>query len=361
MSKYLKKFRKLNIWLLISTSVVLLFYIFRGNSSLMNFIVDNITNPIKNLLMSISYIFPFSLAELSIFIFATTALILLVVAIVRIIRGNRLQILYVMFITTLSLAMTVYGTLNIMFGINYYADSFQDKSGIHAAGSTVEELYALTVYFADNASEYGNKVQRNTEGVFAVSQDTYFGDSTEIYYAIEAQFPFLSQTARVPKKLLTSKLLSYTHFTGFYFPLTGEANINSDSPDCFIPFTIAHEMAHQRGVMSENEANLVGILACITSENTSYAYSGFIAGYTYLSNALYSGDYDLWMDARGHLSEGCLADLAYNSSYWKKHETKVTEISQDVYDSLLKNYGNKAGTQSYGEVVDLLTAYYKLG
>lgn len=102
------------------------------------------------------------------------------------------------------------------------------------------------------------------------------------------------------------------------------------------------------------------ILACITSKNDVYAYSGFLAGYTYLSNALYSGDYSLWIDAREHLSEGCLSDLAYNSRYWSKYKSGFTEISQDVYDNLLKSYGNEAGTQSYGEVVDLLTAYFEL-
>lgn len=258
MGKIFRKHKILNIWLLISSLSVLLFCIFKRNKELMNFIVDNFTDPIKGMLMLISYKFPFSLAELLIFIFAVGVLVLFIIGVVRIFRGNRPETLYVMLITALSLSMTVYGALNIMFGINYYADSFQEKSGIYAAESTAEELYDLTVYFANMASMYSDKVQRDTDGVFAVSQDYYFEASTEICHTIEEQFPFLSQTAWAPKKILTSKLLSYTHFTGFYFPLTGEANINSDAPDCFIPFTIAHEMAHQRGVASEDEANFVG-------------------------------------------------------------------------------------------------------
>ena len=49
------------------------------------------------------------------------------------------------------------------------------------------------------------------------------------------------------KIILNSKLLSYTNITGIYSPFTGEANINTNQPSTSIPFTILHEMAHQRG------------------------------------------------------------------------------------------------------------------
>ena len=63
---------------------------------------------------------------------------------------------------------------------------------------------------------------------------------------------------------------------GFFFPFTGEANLNVDSPECLLPATIAHELAHVRGVAPEQTANFVAILACDTSGDPLYAYSGYL-------------------------------------------------------------------------------------
>ena len=52
-----------------------------------------------------------------------------------------------------------------------------------------------------------------------------------------------------PKAISCSTALSAMDFTGFYFPFTGEANLNVDCPASFLPSTIVHEMAHQRGTL----------------------------------------------------------------------------------------------------------------
>lgn len=359
MYSFFKKYRALYIWFLAALTAALLFHILKGNKGLMTFIADNVTSHIKSFLMKISYLFSFSLAEPMVIIVVVGILIILIVYVCRIIRGgNRLSSLWKLLLILTSGTLSIYSVLCFMFGVNYYADNFQNRSGIYSSECTVDELYELTVRFAEKASEYGKGIERNSENVFSVSQDDFFSESVYVYSDVEEKYPFLFQTSYVPKKLLLSKLLSYTNFTGFYFPFTAEANINSDAPDFLMPFTIAHEMAHQRGVASEDEANFVGILACITCGNDVYTYSGYLGGYIYLSNALYSANYELWQLARERLSDECIADLTYNSSYWSEYMTPVAKVSEAVYDDFLKSYGNESGTRSYGEVVDLLTAYF---
>ena len=54
------------------------------------------------------------------------------------------------------------------------------------------------------------------------------------------------------------------------------------------------------------------------------------------------------------------ADLAYNNAYWAQFQDSVVQtVSNQVYDGLLKAYGDERGIQSYGTVVDLLVAYYR--
>ena len=43
---------------------------------------------------------------------------------------------------------------------------------------------------------------------------------------------------------------------------------------------------------------------------------------------------------------------------WDQFEGLTATVSKRIYDSSLKSYGQTDGIQSYGTVVDLLTAYY---
>ncbi len=159
-------------------------------------------------------------------------------------------------------------------------------------------------------------------------------------------------------KINSSTVISYLNFTGFYFPFTAEANINVECPSALIPATIAHEMAHQRGVASEREANFAAIVASVTSGKPEYEYSGWLLGYIYLSNELYARDYDRFEEVYYSLSKGVTADMKVNNEYWARHETKISDISDKAYDNFLKDNGQNTGIQSYDEVVNLLLAYY---
>ena len=65
----------------------------------------------------------------------------------------------------------------------------------------------------------------------------------------------------------------------------------------------------------------------------------------------------LWREA---LPETVHADLAHNNAYWSQFRNSAAQkVSNKVYDSMLKAYGDQRGIQSYGTVVDLLVAYYK--
>ena len=98
--------------------------------------------------------------------------------------------------------------------------------------------------------------------------------------------------------------------------------------------------------------------AAVSSEDPVYQYSGYLMGYIHLSNALYRADPERWAEIRGLLPEEAAADLRYHSAYWAQFEGLTAKVSTAVYDNALRSYGQTAGIQSYGTVVDLLVAYY---
>ena len=266
--------------------------------------------------------------------------------------------MYRFVLTVVCTVLTVYAGFSLLWGVNYYAESFQEQSGVYARESTPEELARVTEYFARQLAGCADQVQRDENGLFAESRADIFAHSVRVFDGIYDEFPCLVMEDRVPKGVRFSTALSAMDFTGFYFPFTGEANLNIDSPACYLPSTIAHEMAHQRGIASEQECNFIAIAASTTAQSPAYRYSGWLMGFTYLSNALYRADQEAWKQVRVLLPDTVVADLRDNSAYWAEFEGPVNDAAQKVYDSFLKSSGESRGTQSYGTVVDMLMAYY---
>ncbi len=357
----MRKLRKRHVIIFFAAALILLFHLLSGQKKLMNALASG-TLPLRQGLSRLCSVFPFSAAEalctLGVLLLAAW-LVWTVVSVAR--RGPRLLTLWKRLSLLLTVALILYLLLCLLLGASYRADSFQDRSGLRGTPQSVETLGEVTEFFARRLAEAALTVPRNADGTFAVPREEIFGEAVNVYRGAEARFPLLTLKDVRPKEALFSRLMSAFNYTGFYFPYTGEATLNVDPPDNLLPATIAHEMAHQRGVSSEQEANFVAVLACTESGIAAYEYSGWLFGFVHLGNALYSRDPDTYYAAAALLPPEVWADLNANREYWAQFETKAAEVSDKVYDTMLKSYGQSMGVQSYGAVVDLLLAWYLRG
>lgn len=266
---------------------------------------------------------------------------------------------YGVFLTALCCGLTVYTGFCWLWGTAYTLPGFQQQSGIYAQPVAVEDLYRVTVYFAEQLNAASERVPRDAEGQLAASRQQILRESASVYSGVEESYPFLKMEQTPPKAIHFSRVMSLLDFTGFYCPFTGESNVNIDSPVCLLPSTVAHELAHQRGIASEQECNFLAILSSTGCGLEDYAYSGWLLGYIHLGNALYSADRERWETVYGSLREEVRADLQENNAYWQQFRNSVVKkASNTVYDHFLKGYGVEDGLRSYGTVVDLLVAYY---
>ncbi|WP_295581162.1 DUF3810 domain-containing protein [uncultured Oscillibacter sp.] len=362
MKHLFRHYPKLHLWLGLDLLALGAYFGLRGNRAWMNALAQTVTTPLKQALGRLCYRTDVSVMEV-LYVLAVLAGVLYAAWSVRAVaraRGARGRRAYGAALGAVSAGLAVYAGFCLLWGVNFWTDSFQDRSGIRAQPVALEELEDVTAFFTRQLSATAGEVPRDENGLFAVPWEEILERSTGIYGPLEARFPFLTFDDPGVKAMAFSRLMSVIGFTGVYCPYTGESNVNIDSPACLLPSTVAHELGHQRGVASEQECNFLAVLASTTSGDAAYAYSGWLMGFIHLGNALYAADPEAYWAIREALPETVKADLADNNAYWDQFRDNVAEqVTNKVYDTVLKAYGDQRGIQSYGTVVDLLVAYYK--
>ncbi|MGX8692491.1 MAG: DUF3810 domain-containing protein [Clostridia bacterium] len=345
--------------ILVSALVILLHLLTRPFRALNVWLSEHMVRPAHLWLSTQTGRVPFSVAELLLALLVILLVYYLLAQLVRLFTRPKFFLrLYRTLATLLTLGLTVYAGFCLLWGVYYYGDDFIAQSGLKNEPVSIEQLERVTTYFADLANRSGSAVKRDKDGVCAGDRSLILDRSPSLYRAVEREYPCLAGPELRAKGVLCSRVMSYLDFTGFFFPFTAEANVNLDFPPALFASTVAHELAHQRGVAKEQEANFVAVLACMENGDPDYVYSAALLAYTHLSNALLKADPEAWTRVSSGLSEAVLADLTANREYWKQFETPVQNVSNTVYEGFLHSYNQSLGLKSYGACVDLLVNYY---
>lgn len=353
---------------LVPAGFLFLFRRVRYDRELVNSFIWDVTTPVKHAIARLCAPLPFSMAEviwtlgvLFLLVLVGRSVFVVVRSLVHRLQGDNTHPLRRFLrrcLAIVSAGLIIYSGYTVTWGINYYADTFSQMSGLSGRETTAEELAALTDAFARKCNELSDQVVRDESGQFVGERATLFDRSSGLYEALYDEFPCLDLDESQAKPMFYSRLMSWLGFTGFYFPFTGESLVNTDAPACLVPATILHELAHQRNVASEAEANFLAVIAGLHSEDAEFQYSSALLGYIHLANALYSADRELWRSIYPTLNADVRADLAANSAYWAQFQSPAADAAEAVYTSFAQSYGQRDIMKSYGACVDLLAAYY---
>ena len=352
-----------SLLLLMPLLLTFLFYTLKSNTPLMDTWVHQFMAPAMQGAGAFWRLFPFSVAEVFIALFLVGSVLWLVRAFLLLAKKREGKAFLKRIMAFGCVLVWLWAIFCWTWNCTYYAAGFAEKNGLHKDPYTPEQLLQVTAYFAVQASRLSTQVPRNGDLSFAKPLRECFEEGEAVYDNLCQVYPGLSLSHRQAKPILCSRLQSFLGYTGLYFPFTGEANVNVDQTACLVPFTIAHEMAHQRMVASEDECNFLGVLACVSSGNVVFQYSGYLMGLIYLTNALNDLSPELMNEVMGKtFTDELRRDWNDNYLYWQSLKSPAREAASEamdqVYDGYLKSQGQTLGLMSYSACVDLLVNYF---
>ncbi|MBC7933657.1 MAG: DUF3810 domain-containing protein [Rubrivivax sp.] len=320
-------------------------------------------------------LFPFisralSFASLSSFSLAESFLVLLLVALVAwlawlarrlYVRRDEAGTTLLSALKTLLWAAVMVSTLfMLLFGLNYKRQQLADTLRFERREPGAQEIEAISRTVIEginsNYSESGlnvedgggNRMPLSTAQLFALLEEAYESEPL-LRGAVGAGVQ--------PKAVYFSGLMSRLGISGIYSPFTGEPNYNAIQPGFDIPFSVAHEMAHQRGFAREDEANFVAFLVCTKASHPYVRYSGYLGALRVL-NVLFRVAPERYRETVAGLGEGPRADLKARGQFWARYRGRLSNLSNSLNHAYLKANGVRSGVRNYNEASALIVGYY---
>ena len=274
------------------------------------------------------------------------------------------QLLKKIALTIFKTGLWCYFIFKLFWGLNY------DRLGITYQLSLSPKLYSkeAVVVITHQLIDSLNACRRQFKDSILpnISSKTISEKAVKGYANAAVTWPFLNYTQPCVKQSLYSVLGDYIGFTGYFNPISGEAQVRSDIPNLLIPYITCHEMAHQLGYASESEANFVGYLTAIASKDLYFRYSAYLELFTYAQSEevlLFGKEKDFkafeatLLYNRTHLDRLVIKDRKEIRSFFQKRQNRLSPTATNIYDQYLKLNKQAAGIDSYNAVIGWLIAY----
>ncbi len=355
-------FKFVPLWALVLFALGIVAFIIEQISkhsvALADFINETSGKVLREALSYLTLIFPFSVAEMLLF-FSPVLIALIVILAVKCSKKS-MSCLIRFAAGALSLAVTVYTMFVFAMGTAYYGTTVATKMGITRRDVSAEELYDTANLLLDEMSALFDEIDY-PEGTYSSMPYTHFEMNehlNEAYKNVCEKYDGIDDFYSRTKPVILSPYWTYMHISGVYSFFTGEANVNTNYPDFIIASSAAHEMAHQRGVVTEDEANFVAFVVCDNSDDPYLKYSGYLDVYSDVVGSLAGASPELYAKFAARVPAEITRELnAYGEFFVKYADNVAADISDKVNDTYITNHNQPAGIKSYGMVVDLVVSY----
>ncbi len=317
---------------------------------------------VRAALAYITYPLPISLAEIMLILLIPAAVLILIYAFRRFCDSWGSVLLFTARLA--AVASLLFSLFVWTLGTGYRTTPIAERLELSNEKTTHEGVGAVAELLIEDIKLFEGEIVFGEDG-FSVMPYSYGELSKKLmsaYGKVCDRYDLIPRFSSRVKPVMLSEPMTYTHIAGVYSYFTGEANINVTFPDYTLPFTAAHELAHQRGIAREDEANFIAFLVCRASDDPYIRYSGSLGLLDYMLGAYSDGDKsegrEDYKALYSKLPEAVRAEKrAYYEFYQKYADNIVGDISGAVNNTYLQSQGT-AGTVSYSLVVDLAVRYF---
>jgi hypothetical protein len=335
-------------WASVLAAQFLVFFIFSKISSIVNFF-ETFFEFQKKFHLQIFASVPFSAGDLGYIILGIT----LIYFLIKILKKKTRKLYAIKLLVLLNI---LYFTYQIFWGMLYFQEPLILK--LPKENPISEEIKSLTLKYLEICKKERKKLSEDENGVFKIT------DLKEIEAEILKNQQFLPKNITEKKSTQISsfkpslfrKIMSNTGILGYYNPFSAEAQYNPKLPSSQIPFTLAHESAHQLGFAREQEANFIGFLIGKNSKNPELKYSTDYFTLKSLLRSLAEEYPDFVTDILEKFSPEMKKDNLFEKKFREEH-SGFLNVFFDFTNNIFLKSNRQEGSITYSYFVDLLVRY----
>ncbi len=257
--------------------------------------------------------------------------------------------------TLASVFMWVYILFHILWGLNYDREGIAKQLNLSPKKEYgTEELNNLSKELILKTNQYRSLF---TPGDIDSSYKNIRAEAINAYDISAKTYPFLSYRFQSIKVPVYNVLGNYLGYSGYLNPFTNEAQVNTRQPAFLLPFVVCHEISHQLGYGTEDEANFAGYITARNSPENYFKYSTYFQLMRYANNELYYRDSTLAIANEKLLDTLVKQDMQYLADFFNRYKNPFEKYAAAIYNQYLKSNNQPQGLATYNNVTAWLLAY----
>ena len=347
MINFLKKYLSITIHVLVLFSLIFLtivLSILKTNSDIAEWWTKNVAALYATVTSRLTGWIPFSLTEVTFISLAILIIILTIQIIKKLIKKeftNAILRGFIIINSIIGLIFTYTFTCELAYNrkpvdLPYYETKVEKEEYKDIYNYFVDDLnYCIdNLLFTDDGDV---STSSSVKEISSLVEDSYKVITSDYYNKSDAH----------AKPMISSLIYRELQITGVTFAPLTEANIDTLATKIELPYVIAHELAHTKGVMREDDANQVAFYVCLNSDNEYLRFSAY-ALYFYQIRVMGTSTYMEEADRNElhQIDSRYVKAVRYASDYWKEHDL-LGKIGDYINNAYITSSGVKEGTGSY--------------
>lgn len=254
-------------------------------------------------------------------------------------------------LNTLAWISPVYLYYMLTWGLLYHRQPVSSSFALDTTQIRTEELIDLGEFLVESTNEVRREIP--DQRLDTIRFETMVKEASE-------SFGFLPENIRIKKNLMAkrasgSTLLAYMGTAGIYTFWSGESNVNKIIATHEIPEVMLHEMAHQLGFASEDEASFLSWMAGKDHPDKLFQYSVKSGVMWRALRQIYQVDSVSAKAISAKIDSTVIRDAQLSLERWKPYRGLIqNSIITPIYNTFLKANGKEEGIKAYDQMIDLV-------